>query len=121
MTLVDPGGLGECDARTQGASIVALSSRPRTPQRAAQHGRATQSLILVRALSRFVTSLTMAGSVCEDGRPLRMLALGKPRFPGEAGDLDRYGASLFAARTRSLALALRALVVGPADRAPTAV
>jgi hypothetical protein len=42
MTFVDPGVIGECDARTQGGPIVALSGRPRTPQRAAERGRATQ-------------------------------------------------------------------------------
>ena len=42
MTLVDPGTIGECDARTQGGSIVSLSGRPRTRQRAAERGRATQ-------------------------------------------------------------------------------
>src|SRR5207248_7471893 len=46
MTLVDPGVLGECDARTQGGSIAELSARPRTRQRAAERGRATQSLIV---------------------------------------------------------------------------
>ena len=46
MTFVDPGVIGECDARTQGGSIVPLSGRPRTPQRAAERGRATQPLIV---------------------------------------------------------------------------
>ena len=42
MTFVDPGAIGECDARTQVGSIGSLSSRPRTRQRAAGPGRATQ-------------------------------------------------------------------------------
>jgi hypothetical protein len=46
MTFVDPGVVGECDARTQGGTIVPLSGRLRTPQRAAERGRATQSLIV---------------------------------------------------------------------------
>jgi hypothetical protein len=46
MTLVDPGVIGERDARTQGGAIVSLSGRPRTWQRAAERGRATQSLIV---------------------------------------------------------------------------
>src|SRR5207245_11320332 len=46
MTFVDPGVIGECAARTQGGSIVLLSGRPRTRQRAAERGRATQSLIV---------------------------------------------------------------------------
>ena len=46
MTFVDPGVIGECDARTQGGPIVALSGRPRTRQRAAERGRATQALIV---------------------------------------------------------------------------
>ena len=37
-----PGVMGECDARTQGAPIVALSARPRTRQRAAQRVRRAQ-------------------------------------------------------------------------------
>ena len=49
MTLVELGAMGECDARTQRASIAPLSTRRRTPQRAAQHAQATQSLILTRA------------------------------------------------------------------------
>jgi hypothetical protein len=46
MTFVDPGAIGECDARTQVGPIVSLSGRPRTQQRAAECGRATQSLIM---------------------------------------------------------------------------
>src|SRR2546430_17686045 len=42
--------MGECAARTQGAPIAGLSGRLRTRPRAAQRGRATQSLIVVRAL-----------------------------------------------------------------------
>jgi len=40
MTFVDPGAIGECDARTQGAPIAELSARLRTRQRAAERGRA---------------------------------------------------------------------------------
>jgi hypothetical protein len=46
MPFVDPGVIGECDARTQGGPIVELSGRLRTRQRAADRGRATQSLIV---------------------------------------------------------------------------
>jgi hypothetical protein len=46
MTFVDPGAIGECAARTQGGSIVLLSGRLRTRQRAAERGRAIQSLIV---------------------------------------------------------------------------
>jgi hypothetical protein len=46
MTFVDPDAIGECDARTQGGPIVALSGRLRTRQRAAECARATQSLIV---------------------------------------------------------------------------
>src|SRR6266516_3636111 len=42
--------MGECAARTQGAPIAGLSGRVRTRPRAAQRGRATQSLIVIRAL-----------------------------------------------------------------------
>ena len=51
MTFVEPGAIGECDARTQGGSIVSLSGRPRTRQRAAERGRATQSLIVGEPLA----------------------------------------------------------------------
>src|SRR3954452_16021662 len=46
------GGVGECSARTQGASIALLSGRLRTRRCAAQRGRAAQSLIPVRLLGR---------------------------------------------------------------------
>ena len=46
MTFVDPGAIGECDARTQGGPIVSLSGRLRTQQRAAERVRAAQSLIV---------------------------------------------------------------------------
>ncbi len=45
------GGLGECDARTQGAPRWDIWARPRTPQRAAEHAPATQGFILIRVLS----------------------------------------------------------------------
>src|SRR3954471_7971746 len=46
MRFVDPGAIGECDGRTQGGSIAQLSGRPRTPQRAAERGRAAQRRIV---------------------------------------------------------------------------
>jgi len=50
MTLRRRDGLGECDARTQGASIAPLLTRLRTPQRAAQTVPAAQGFILIRVL-----------------------------------------------------------------------
>ena len=46
MTFVDPGPIGECDARTQGGPIVATIGPTEDAQRAAECGRATQSLIV---------------------------------------------------------------------------
>jgi len=43
MTFVDPGVIGECDARTQGVFISGICARPRPRQRAAERGRATQA------------------------------------------------------------------------------
>ena len=51
MTLRRRGGLGECDARTQGARIAALFGQPRTRQRAAQDVPTTQGFISIRVLS----------------------------------------------------------------------
>jgi hypothetical protein len=52
MTARRRGATAECERRTQGASIAALWTRPRTPARAGRRGPATQRFILKRVLSR---------------------------------------------------------------------
>ncbi len=44
MRFVDPGAIGECEARTQEVSRAVLLALPRTQNRAAERGRATQRL-----------------------------------------------------------------------------
>ena len=46
MRFVDPGAIGECDARTQGALVAEATGATRTRQRAAERSRATQLLIV---------------------------------------------------------------------------
>src|SRR5439155_11261772 len=43
MTTRCPGAMGECETRTQGASIAALLARLRTQDRAAQRGRTARA------------------------------------------------------------------------------
>ena len=45
MTFRRRGGVGECDARMEGVSTAAVLTRPRTKQRAAQHGPTAQAFI----------------------------------------------------------------------------
>jgi hypothetical protein len=89
MMLRRRGVMGECDARTQGAPIAALSGRPRTKKRAAQHVPTAQGFLLIRVLRRaaaFVALVAAATAI------MVMLDVGAWREAIERGD-EQYARS----------------------------
>src|SRR5262245_31804186 len=99
-----PGAMGEREARTQGAFISPIWTRPRTPHRAAQRGRAAQAFVLIRPPKLeamdfrrihelppyvFATVDQLKRELRREGRDVIDLGFGNPDIPSPAVAVDK--------------------------------